>query len=92
MLTINTNILRTLKGAMHNMITERDNSTVCPVRIGGMIIGVLSACVYIGLGVYSVVELHQTFMAADFGSGLAEVWGVVAASIGLKAFTEKQPC
>lgn len=75
---------------LSNLITERDNKTLDPVRLFGVGFALVSSNTYLGLVIYSVIKLKAQFDPAAFANSLATLWGVVAAAITFKAMTEKQ--
>lgn len=75
---------------MRDLITERDNTTLDPVRLFGVGFALLSSNIFLVLTIYSVVKLKAPFAPHDFADGLAVLWGTVAAAITFKALTEKK--
>lgn len=66
-----------------NMITERDNQTMCFVRVGA-ILGIIE---YLGLAAYMAYSA-KTFDVQGFGIGLGAVLTAAAAGISFKASQE----
>lgn len=72
-----------------NLFTEKDNTTLDPIRIFGVAFAVVNTLIFQGLAVYSALKLKAPFDAHNYGDGLALLWGVVAVAITFKAMTER---
>lgn len=73
----------------HELFTEKDNITWCPVRLFGIPFSFVATVIYFGLAVYTVVGVRAAFDFAGFGEGLASIWGVTSLAIAGKAWVEK---
>ncbi len=69
------------KKILKTALTERDNSTYCPLKVGGIV--VLGVLIY-----YSIIKIHagsgDNFK--DIAKGFGEYLGLWGASIGAKSF------
>lgn len=77
-------MLENLKEKFHNMMTEKDNSTVCPVRVGFIVVGVL----YHVASFFMVMEQKFQLDMATMGqyvNHMIQLLGAGAVSITAKA-------
>lgn len=75
-----------LKTLISNLITETDNKTACPVRIGS-ILGILQ---YLGLATAHYIQ-HGVFDAQSYAVGFGALLGGVGVALGLKKDTPPDP-
>lgn len=69
-----------IKGWIHNMLTEVDNKTVCPVRVTAMG-GTLYSFVCHG---YATFIQHAPFDMQAFSLGLSAILGTLGLALGVK--------
>ena len=74
-----------VRKALLFLFTEKDNQTLCPLRVFGIPFAIILSNVFIGLSVYNVVALRQPFDYVSFGTGAGLIWGSVSAAIVGKA-------
>jgi hypothetical protein len=65
---------------LQQVLTEPNNHTLCPVRIGA----VITLTQGLALTVYSVVVQHAPFNLQDYGVGAGVLLAAVGAALGLK--------
>ena len=70
-----------MKAFLKTLLTEKDNSTYCPLKVGGVI--VLGVLIY-----YAIIKIHSGtgYNFKDIAKGFGEYFGLWGASIGAKAF------
>lgn len=65
---------------LHNMFTEPDNTTICPVRV----VGILGTLQGLASHAYSVFWLHSAFDLQTFGIGLGATLAALGGALGFK--------
>jgi hypothetical protein len=73
-----------MKKFLHNIFTEPDNQTFCPIRVFA-VVGVLQ---YFGLTTAHYVQ-HAIFNPQDFAIGFGALIGGVGVALGVKKDTPK---
>jgi len=75
---------------MLDLITERDNRTLDPVRLFGIGFAFVTSNTLLALTIFSVVVMRSPFDPEQFAKALGLLWAVVSVAITCKALTEKQ--
>jgi hypothetical protein len=68
-----------MKKYLHDLLTETDNLTFCPVRI----IALVGALQYLGLAAANYIQ-HQVFDAQNYAIGFGALLGGIGVALGLK--------
>lgn len=70
---------------LHDLLTETDNKTFCPVRI----VAVLGTLQYLGLSIANYIQ-HHVFDPQGYAIGFGALIGGVGVALGLKKDTPKE--
>jgi hypothetical protein len=76
--------IATIKLALKNMLTEKDNETHCVFKW----LSLLSVVVGLSLQAFSVIYLGQPFLMSDFGTGIGALFAGVGVALGFKTDSE----
>lgn len=80
-------MLEQLKTLIRDCLTENDNSTYCPFRVGGAALSVGSIPTFVGGSIYNIIKAGH-FDAMDFAGAFTAMMGgitVLAAGVAIKA-------
>lgn len=73
----------------HETFMTADDNTPCSLRIFGVGFAIIATTIYFVLATHTVFALKAPLDFVGFGTGLASVWGVVAAAIAWKSKAER---
>lgn len=68
-----------MKKYLHDLLTETDNQTFCPVRI----VAIVGTVQYLGISLAHYIQ-HQVFDPQGFAVGFGALLGGVGVALGLK--------
>ncbi len=79
-------MLEKIKTWVHNIMTETDNKTICPVRVTAM-----GGTLYsFGCHAYATFWQHVPFDMQQFSLGLSAILGTLGLALGLKKDSPKE--
>ena len=75
-----------IKGWIHNIVSETDNKTICPVRV----LAILGTLQGLGIQAWDVIGNHAAFNLEQFGIGMGAMLGSLGLALGFKKDSPKE--